>query len=246
MRLLDGAAKLTAIVLLLMGPAASGWSDSLIVGAFSELKPSLELPKEWEPLTFRGIGRHTQYDLVADEGTTVVRAHSRAAASGLIRRMEIDPHRFPWIQWRWKIDHTLQKGDATRKEGDDYAARIYVAFAFEPESAGRLERMRHRAADLFSGQTLPGSALTYIWANRVEQGVILPSPYTDQAMMIAAQSGNASAGQWIAERRNLVQDYRDAFGRPPPPIIGIAIMTDTDNTGEETTAYYGDIALHAE
>ena len=61
--------------------------------------------------------------------------------------------------------------------------------------------------------------------------------------MIVLQSGNAMAGQWIGEKRNLVEDYRMAFGQKPPRIMGIAIMTDTDNTGESTTAYYGDIQL---
>jgi hypothetical protein len=38
-------------------------------------------------------------------------------------------------------------------------------------------------------------------------------------------------------------DYERAFGRTPPEIIGIGLMTDTDNTGAEVTAYYGDIRL---
>jgi len=39
------------------------------------------------------------------------------------------------------------------------------------------------------------------------------------------------------------EDYKQAFGKEPPMISGIAIMTDTDNTGESATAYYGDILL---
>jgi hypothetical protein len=246
MRLFGVPAKSAALVLLIIAMSIPARTDMLVVGGFSVLQPSRGLPAEWEPLTFKGIAQHTQYTLAVDEGMTVVKAHSKAAASGLIRRMEFDPHRFPWIQWRWKIDHTLQKGDATRKEGDDYAARIYVAFAFDAEGAGWAERVRHRTASLLAGQALPGSALTYIWANRIDRSTIIASPYTSQSMMIAVQSGNQAAGQWVAERRNLVTDYKAAFGKAPPGIIGIAIMTDTDNTGEETTAYYGDITLHAE
>jgi hypothetical protein len=61
--------------------------------------------------------------------------------------------------------------------------------------------------------------------------------------MIALQSGNARANQWIDEKRHIAEDYRRVFGREPPPVMGIAIMTDTDNTGESATAYYGDITL---
>lgn len=33
------------------------------------------------------------------------------------------------------------------------------------------------------------------------------------------------------------------FGEEPPLAGGIAIMTDTDNTGESATAYYDDIRI---
>jgi hypothetical protein len=63
-------------------------------------------------------------------------------------------------------------------------------------------------------------------------------------MMVAVQSGNNRAGRWITEERNIAEDYRQAFGRPPPEIIGIGIMTDTDDTGEQTAGYYGDILVY--
>jgi hypothetical protein len=94
-----------------------------------------------------------------------------------------------------------------------------------------------------SDQELPGSALNYIWANKAAPDTIIPNPYAPEAMMVVLQSGNARKDQWIQEQRNIVEDYKRAFGKEPPEIIGIAIMTDTDNTGEETTSYYGDIIL---
>jgi hypothetical protein len=35
------------------------------------------------------------------------------------------------------------------------------------------------------------------------------------------------------------------FGEESPPVGAIAIMTDTDNTGESVTAYYDDIRLES-
>ena len=83
--------------------------------------------------------------------------------------------------------------------------------------------------------------LNYIWGNKVPQGEILPNPYTARAMMVAVESGKDNVGSWIFEERNVLQDYRNAFGDAPPPISGVAIMTDTDNTGDTVVAYYGDI-----
>ena len=61
--------------------------------------------------------------------------------------------------------------------------------------------------------------------------------------MFAIRSGDKEAGKWLIDERNIYKDYLQAFGEEPPAILGIAIMTDTDNTGERATAYYGDIRL---
>jgi hypothetical protein len=59
--------------------------------------------------------------------------------------------------------------------------------------------------------------------------------------MVAVESGDGNAGRWVDEERNLVEDYRRAFGENPPMVGAVAIMTDTDNTGEHAVAWYGAI-----
>jgi hypothetical protein len=217
--------------------------DKVRIGAFSQSPPSEILPTNWEPLTFPNIDRQTRYRLTLNQGDRVVRARSHAAASGLIRKLRFNAREHAWLSWRWKIEHVLDKGDLRVKQGDDYAARIYVAFEFEPQQASLWERIAHAVACASAGRKLPGTILTYIWANQAPQGTVADNPYSDQVKMIALQSGNASANQWIDEKRNIAEDYRRVFGREPPLVMGIAIMTDTDNTGESATAYYGDIIL---
>jgi hypothetical protein len=70
---------------------------------------------------------------------------------------------------------------------------------------------------------------------------MVPNPYTDRVMMFVVESGTTKLNQWVNEERNVYEDYKKAFGEEPPMISGVAIMTDTDNTGESATAYYGDI-----
>jgi hypothetical protein len=70
---------------------------------------------------------------------------------------------------------------------------------------------------------------------------MVPNPFTDRVMMIVVESGDVKLNQWVSEERNLYEDYKKAFGKEPHLISGVAIMTDTDNTGESATAYYGDI-----
>ena len=240
-------AKLKPIQMLLLMIAfwfpSSGSANNVIIGGFSELDPAEGLPAHWQKLVFPNIKRQTSYTLTRDNHLTVIQAVSNAAASGLIRDFKGSAERHPWIAWQWKIDHVLQKGDVSSKEGDDYAARIYVAFEFSPAGKSWWQRMRFNAGKLAAGGKLPGTAVNYIWASKASRGTIVSNPFTDQTKMIVVQSGNALAGRWISEKRNLVEDYRAAFGEKPPRIMGIAIMTDTDNTGESTTAYYGDIQL---
>lgn len=221
-------------------------ADPRVVGDFSTLAPGGKIPDSWEAMTFSGIDRHTGYTLIKDDGQTVIKAESRNAASGLIRFLRVDTAAYPVIQWQWKIDHVLEKGDAQTRQGDDYAARIYVAFAFDPEQASWWERTRNKSAAMLSGKEVPGSALNYIWANKAPKNSILTNPYISESMMVAVQSGNSLAGRWITEKRDIVADYRQAFGQNPPEIIGIGIMTDTDDTGEETAGYYRDILLFSQ
>ena len=97
-------------------PAGQG---KVSVGLFSKAMPGGQFPSGWEPLLFKSIENHATYTLIDDSGHTVVKAVSEASSSGLILHVRIDPERYPIIEWRWKITNVLNKGDVTRKVGDD-------------------------------------------------------------------------------------------------------------------------------
>ena len=212
------------------------------VGAFSEADLQEPLTDGWETLTL-GKKNATRYELVEDEGTVVVKATSRETASGLVKPVLIDPKTHPILTWRWKVSNVLEKGDVTRKKGDDYAARIYVTFEYDPSDLSLGDRIKYKALRLLGYDEIPLRALNYIWANRAPVGTITPNPYTDWVTMIAVQNGSGQTNTWQAERRNIYEDYKAAFGEEPGRITGIAVMTDTDNTGESAMAYYGDISF---
>ena len=197
----------------------------------------------WESLEFPDIDQHSQYQLVSQDGQQVVLATSSGSASGLIHRVALEPGDSLILRWRWKVANVLEKGDARRKSGDDYPARIYVAFEFEPDKAGWFERAKRKTVSALFGEELPGRALSYIWANRLPRGETIANPFTDDTMMIAVNSGQDQLGQWVTVERDITADYRRAFGDEPPALIGVAIMTDTDNTGGTARAWYGDISL---
>jgi hypothetical protein len=231
------------VALVLVGTMAGGEAARRVIGPFADLPVEGALPAGWEPLVFAKIDAHTSYRHVVEDGAGAIRADSRASSSGLIRKETIDPAQWPVISWRWKVDRVLTTGDAGRKSGDDYPARLYISFAYDGDKVGFWEGVKFTTLKLFYGEYPPINALTYIWANRATTDTVIVNPYTDRVRMIAVESGPEHVGRWQEVTRNIVDDYRRAFGEEPPLISGIAIMTDTDNTGEEATAWYGDIVL---
>jgi hypothetical protein len=235
-------ALLVALSLILLGVPAGSAENVLIVGAFSNAVEG-SLPPGWKPQIFKKKkgAKLTAYTVVRDGNTTVVRAESVGTASGIEHEIPIDLKAYPMLRWRWKVEDVVASGDPRRKDKDDYAARVYVTFAFEPDKASFGERLRFRTTRALSS-TVPFAAIAYIWASRTPVGTVVASPHMgDVVKLIVVESGDTYVGQWMAEERNVYEDYRRAFGKDPPRVSGVAIMTDTDNTQERATAYYGDL-----
>ena len=226
-----------------LGAAVMGLAEQparLVVGGFSTAAEGAALPDGWQRLTFKKIERHTQYAVVNDHAATVIKAVSEASASGLTKAVTIDPREYPIVRWRWKIENILAKSDVTRKDGDDYPARLYITFAYEPDKVSFGKKLKYKAGQALFGD-IPIGALNYIWDSKSPLGTVVDNAFTSFAKMIVVESGAARIGSWIEEERDVYKDYLSAFGEEPPAINGIAIMTDTDNTKERAVAYYGDI-----
>lgn len=242
-RTIVGAGLSAFAVVAVIAPAADR-QETIAVGAFSSARAGGAAPSPWRPLTFPKIARQTTYALVADpQRGTVVEARSDASASGLVRPIDIDPRDGLRLAWSWKTERVIERGDVSRREGDDYPVRIYVTFRIPPERLSTFDRMTRAAARLLFGDEVPDAGLSYIWDTRAPAGSIVSNPYTERVRMIVVESGRERLGRWIDYERDLAADWRAAFGDDPPPITGIAIMTDTDNTGETARSWYGDIVL---
>jgi hypothetical protein len=235
-------AATSAIVFLAISLIVHAQTHAVIeVGKFSAEAEGNVLPANWKPLTFKKMERHTTYSLIKDDAIVVVKAEAEASASGLVREIKINPKEYPVVQWRWKVNNILKKGDVNRKKGDDYPARIYITFEYDASKVSFFEKVKYEGSKLLYGQYPPLAAINYIWESKAPIGTMVPNPYTDRVKMIVVESGEEKLHQWVGEERNLFEDYKKAFGDEPPMISGVAIMTDTDNTGEKAIAYYGDI-----
>lgn len=199
------------------------------------------LPGGWEPLAFPKIKARTDYEWSAS--SQAIHATADKSASGLIFRYHGSVAEAPILRWRWKVSGTLANADERKKTGDDYAARVYITFQYDPSRVKFGTRLKYKTIKSVRGEYPPHNAITYVWANKLVAGESIPSPYTKRVKMVAVRSGDSAADEWRSEERNVLEDYRRLFGEDPPPYAGVALMTDTDNTGGEAEAWYADLTL---
>jgi hypothetical protein len=133
--------------------------------------------------------------------------------------------------------------DNREKSKEDAPLRVLVAFDGDVKKLPEAEQKRFARAENLSGRKPPYAVLMYIWTDHVPVGTVIPSAHTSQVKMLAVASGADGLGQWQAVRRNLAEDYRRAFGGEPGPLIGVGVMTDTDNTGTQAAGSYAGLRL---
>lgn len=173
----------------------------------------------WSEHDFSG---KTRYRVTELDGVPLISAQSHGTASGLYKEIRVDLQETPYLNWRWRVEQPLHNLDEQSKAGDDYSARIYV---------------------VKSGGLLPWrtKALNYVWSSSQPVGSAWLNVFSDRAQMIAVRSTIDSPGKLYSERRNVREDFQRYFGAPVRYIDVIAIMTDTDNSGRQAHAYFGDI-----
>lgn len=212
---------------------------------FSRNAAGAALPLGWQGLVISRAKDQTRYDTVFDPFAqrVVLRARSDRACTGLRQRLDVDPRARPRVAWEWRVVQLVEGADNTRRETEDSPVRLMLFFDGDREALAVRDRITFDLAQLASGEPLPFATLMYIWENNQAVGTFLDSPFTGQVKMIVAGSGERMLGDWKRFERNYVEDYRRAFGHPPGRLIGVGVLTDSDNTGTSVEAFYGDIRL---
>jgi hypothetical protein len=180
--------------------------------------------KEWKEKVFKGKVR---YAIDSSDFGSFVSAMSENAASALYYKVRLDIDRRPIISWKWNVKKFPEKEgseDLKNSEQDDFGARVYVIFP----------------AIFFTNTR----AIEYIWTEKAKEGTISPSPYSKNLQLYVVESGKRENGGWVSEKRDIYNDYIEAFGEAPRHNIGaIAFMTDADSTGTSAQADYDDIKI---
>ena len=234
--ILNAIRHLMLIMLMLLPasmPSSAPGSDGRDV-LFREDFNSLD---NWKPFFFPKIKKHSTYTIERNGQGHILKTESSGSASALVYRDSFNVYEHPRVKWRWKVDNVYKKGDARTKKGDDYPIRVYIMFEYDPEHAGAFEKIKYGLARSIYGEYPPHSSLSYVWANKDEPDRFLTSPYTSKAKMVLLEKGAQKIGAWQDEEINILDDYQKAFGVKPPARARIAVMNDSDNTGESSVSY---------
>jgi hypothetical protein len=210
---------------------------------FSAARAGGAYPGGWHVLGFSKFRKETHYSLVDICGITVVEARAEGSSSGLVVLVDIDPSKYPWLTWRWKVAQLVPGADNTRRETEDAPARIEVSFDGDPKKLTIGDRLWATQVKAWTGVDLPYATLEYVWGAGAPKDTVIVNTWTGRIRMLLVESGPERVGEWVTETRNVYEDYQRVFGEPPGRITAVGIISDTDATGAKAEAYYGDIAL---
>lgn len=147
------------------------------------------------------------------------------------------------VEFSWWLPQTISNADLRQAESADSPARVVFAFGGDTSKLSLRTRLQFQLAESLMGEEPPYATLMYVWDNREELETVLPGGRSDRVRKIVVERGQANLRRWLTYRRPLMADFQRAFGEPPGRLIGIALLTDTDNTGSKAEACYGDVIV---
>lgn len=204
--------------------------------------PAKSVP--WAPLLWPGK-QNVPFVATRYQGRPALRVNADKSMSILRQRLTDAPQRAGQIEFSWLVDGMFRQANIGAAGQDDAPVRVVLAFDGDRSRLSARTRMQSELSRTLLGEEMPYATLTYVWCNSRPVGTVLVSPRTDRVRKIVVESGADNVGQWREYRRDIAEDYRRAFGEEPGPLIGVALMTDADNTGEKITAWYGALRLTA-
>jgi hypothetical protein len=216
-------------------PAASPWAGQSGVhgGGTAEA---------WEHKTFPGKAA-TRFDYARLDGRDVLSVRSEGSASMLRQAVHIEPAALGRVRFSWKVPELIEQADMALRDKDDAPVRIVLAFEGDRSRFSARDAALSELARALTGEEMPYATLMYVWCNKRSPGSVIHNPRSDRIRKLVVESGPRRLNQWLEYERDIRADYEKAFGEKPGALVGIAIMTDSDNTRSRARAWYGPVRL---
>lgn len=191
----------------------------------------------------------TVFEVAQMDGQPAVKVVTASSYGTLVHDLKDAPP--ARLQWRWRLDQPLSEGkaspDLTTKAGDDAALKVCALFDHPLERVPFVERTVLRIARSVSGEALPAATICYVWDSGHAAGRQGANPYTRRVRYISLRGNETPTRQWVAESRDLAQDFASLFadelpaGSDVPPLRTVLIGADSDNTASRSSGWVADL-----
>jgi len=189
------------------------------------------------------LKRDTRYEVISEGGQPVLHATASSSASAWLLLKSYDIAATPMLQWRWRVPALIKTAANEDPKREDAPVRVIIGFDGDKSKLPSEDQRYFTRIKRLTGRDMPYAMLMYIWDNHNPVNMVVPSAHTARVKMVVAESGAAGVGAWRSYQRNIAQDFERAFDEKPGKVLGFALMTDTDNTGETSEGFYGALRL---
>jgi hypothetical protein len=183
----------------------------------------------------------TQFSYIRKDGREAIAVTAASSASMLHQNVRVEPADLGNVRFSWKVPELIAQADLATREADDSPVRIMLAFEGDRGRFSIRDAMLSELALTLTGEAMPYATLMYVWCNKRPAGTVIASPRTERIRKLVVESGPKKLNQWLDYERDIRADFQRAFGEAPGALVGIAIMTDSDNTRSTTSAWYGPV-----
>lgn len=198
--------------------------------------------EDWVHKTFPGK-QPTRFEYARLEGVDAVSVRAEGSASMLRQTVHIAPAELGRVRFSWKVPELMAQADMALRDKDDAPVRIVLAFEGDRTRLSPRDAALSELARALTGEEMPYATLMYVWCNSRAPGTVIHNPRTDRIRKLVVESGPRRLNQWLEYERDIGADYERVFGEKPGALVGIAIMTDSDNTRSRARAWYGPVRM---
>ena len=187
----------------------------------------------------------TRYSIVSLGGERVLRVQADNSYGNLVHPLP-DLQGARSLAWRWRLDEANPLVDLRQKAGDDSAVKVCLMFDLPLDAVPFFERQLLAIARSSSAEPLPAASICYVWDAKLAPGTALDNAFSRRVRYLVLQGPTAPLATWRSEKRDIQADWKRLFGdeaATAPPLLGVAVAADADNTHGRSLAHVADVTL---
>lgn len=181
----------------------------------------------------------THYTVTSHQGRPALQADSDGGDSLIRLRLAANGPQIGVLRFSWFAEQLNAEADVADAGADDAVVRVILQFGGDRSRFTARDQRLSDLMQLVTGEPLPYATLIYVWDPARPVGTVIPHRRSDRIRKLVVQSGPQGLGRWVDLERDVAADYRLAFGKAPERLEGVALMTDSNNTGVRSRAWYG-------